>query len=102
MRHADLRQSSPFRQVRLLDDPDLVVGRIMVAGRSADILHDLLTGRFLGREFWSHLLSLVTAMRPKPSISRRAVSCEHFEIFAHFDDVSLPSNPLSKRLSMTR
>src|SRR3989304_6002767 len=34
-------------------------------------------------------------------MSRSAVSCEHFAIFAHFDDVSLPSIPSSSLLSMS-
>ncbi len=32
----------------------------------------------------------------------RAVSCEHSVILAHFELVSLPSNPSSKRFSISR
>ena len=35
-------------------------------------------------------------------MSRVAVSCEHLASFAHFDEVSLPSNPSSKRLTTFR
>lgn len=35
-------------------------------------------------------------------MSRRAVSCEHFASLAHLDVVSLPSNPFSKRLTISR
>lgn len=31
-------------------------------------------------------------------MSRSTVSCEHFAIFAHLDEVSLPSNPLNRRV----
>jgi len=33
-------------------------------------------------------------------MSRRAVSCEHLQIFAHFDEVSLPSKPSKSILSI--
>jgi len=36
-----------------------------------------------------------TPFRTRSSISRSAVSCEHLASLAHFDDVSLPSKPLS-------
>ncbi len=35
----------------------------------------------------------------RSTISRCAVSCEHLARFAHFDEVSLPSNPSSNRLT---
>src|SRR5688500_7328328 len=38
----------------------------------------------------------------KSIISRKAVSWEHLSIFAHCDDVSLPSKPSSKRLIIRR
>jgi hypothetical protein len=34
-------------------------------------------------------------------MSRRAVSCEHFASLPHLDDVSSPSNPLSRRLMIS-
>ena len=37
-----------------------------------------------------------------PSMSRSAVSCEHFVSLAHLDEVSLPSKPSSRRLTMAR
>ena len=35
-------------------------------------------------------------------ISRLAVSCEHLASFAHLDEVSLPSKPSSRRLTIFR
>src|ERR1700745_1837039 len=43
-----------------------------------------------------------TFFRMRSSMSRRAVSCEHLVSLAHLDDFSLPSNPLSRRLTISR
>src|SRR5208283_4068909 len=43
-----------------------------------------------------------TFFRIRSSMSRRAVSCEHLASLAHLDEVSLPSNPLSRRLTISR
>ncbi len=41
-------------------------------------------------------------MRTRSSISRSAVSWEHLAGLAHFEEVSLPSKPLSRRLTIFR
>ena len=38
----------------------------------------------------------------RSSISRRAVSCEHFSSFAHFEEFNFPSKPFSSRLIISR
>ena len=49
-------------------DPDLVFRRVVLPGRPADVLDDLL-GRAIGaRGFLSHLHSYVVTMRQKPSV----------------------------------
>ena len=44
----------------------------------------------------------VSTLAEKVSLSRSAVSGEHLAIFAHFEEVSLPSKPSKSRLMKMR
>ena len=48
-------------------DPDLLFGRILFAGRSTDVLDDLLAMALLGSGFLSHLMEW-TPLAPKPIV----------------------------------
>ena len=50
------------------NDPDLLLGGILFAGRTADVLDDLLAAALLGSGGLSHLHSLAVTMGQKPSL----------------------------------
>ena len=50
------------------NDPDLFIGGILFAGRTEDVLDDLLAVALLGSGVLSHLHSLAVTMCQKPSL----------------------------------
>jgi hypothetical protein len=50
------------------DDPDLLLGRMQLPGRPADVLHDLLGGGFLRHGFLAYPHSLRVTMSQNPPL----------------------------------
>src|SRR6056297_26349 len=60
-----------FAPQALEHDADLLLGRVLLAGTPADVLHDLLSRRLLCSVFLSHLHSLAVTMSQKPSVTNQ-------------------------------
>src|SRR6056297_961465 len=59
-----------FAPQALEHDADLLLGRVLLAGTPADVLHDLLSRRLLCSVFLSHLHSLAVTMSQKPYVTK--------------------------------
>src|SRR5665213_2911856 len=79
------------------NDPDLVLGREVPPGRTADILDHLLRRLFGSRRSKAHLRSFVTATRPKPSLNHTLKSGPQ-ALMGDNAVVALAQPPLEQRL----
>src|SRR4030081_1342915 len=71
-RHNSAMLCSPRQTVQ--HDAELLLGRILLARRPANVLHDPLGGQFGGSRFLAHLHSSMVTMSQKSSVLQPAKS----------------------------